>query len=193
MTPFGSRDRRALMVGAASIAVVLAFGRGMPSLMRRTTASQQEAAEMRAELARARGDLADSASLAGEVNRARSAWSSYESSAIDAPTLASAAGTLGAIISVAAEEAGLAVGSMSMSLDTSDARVSRLSARIQCSGDLSAVAGFLAAIEAGTPALFVPSVAITRSEIGTQAGGPEHLAMDVTVNGFHLASRESRR
>ena len=193
MIPFASRDRRALIVGVASIAVVLAFGRGMPAVLRRTAALQQEAAELRAELSRAKGNLADSAHLAREVDRARSAWSSYESAAIEAPTLASAAGILGAMISVAADEAGLAVSSMSMSLDTSDATVSRLNARIQGSGDLAAVAGFLAAIEAGTPALFVPAVAITRSETGTHAGGPEHLTMDVTVNGFHLATGPARR
>ena len=182
-----ARDRRVLMIGAAIIALVLGVGRGMPLLSRHTDAARRNAVDLERELRRARRDIADSGGVVRELARAREAWFSYEAAAIVAPSTSPAAGTLGAIASSAAEDVGLRVSSLSVQLDTIHATVHTVSARLQGSGNAEAVARFLSTIEAGAPALFVPSLALTQSDFGM--GGPRgsSLAIDVTIRGYHLA------
>lgn len=181
------RDRRVLMIGAIIIALVLGVGRGLPLLVRQTDVARRDALDLERELLRARRDIADSAGGVRELARAREALSSYEAAAIVAPSAASAAGTLGAIASSAAEDVGLRVSSLSVQLDTTHATVHTVSARLQGSGSAEAVAQFLSTIEAGTPALFVPSLALTQSDFGMGGSRSSSLAIDVTLRGYHLA------
>ena len=186
-----ARDRRALLVGGATVLAAVMASRVAPWGIGRAVAAEQDLRERASLLARARADLADAPLLrdsAGVLTRAVVGL---------APTLLSGDTPVEALADLAGRLT-LAASRNQVTLERTDqladslaaGRLRRVRVRTALESDIRGVMGFLRAIELGDAVLSIEDVRIVAADPNSGEQVPEILRVEVTVTGWFLAHRE---
>lgn len=175
-------DGRTLVVGVITVAMILAFNRGAPALMRwqhdaiRTT---------RFELQRRREDVA----LARRLPVLRAQWRrtgelkvQLDSAEIVASTPVAAGSRLMSVISDLAQDAGVEVNSVRLiERDSPHEQSHSAIVSVQLTGGLEDAIVFVSTLEAGPPAATVTDFSIAPAADPVSAGEPRTLQVAMTV------------
>lgn len=190
------RERRTLVVGAATVTALLGLGKGVPAWRRWDGLTRAAARETMAEAARARASV-ERLGVVRESLDARSArYRALTSRFVAGETPATAAGALASVITEWAARSGLTLGAVSVRVDSAAGAPPRSSrgpslARISVSGDavgdLAGVTTFLGDLEQGPLLLAVRELALTQPDPAAPGDRPEMLRVEFVIEGLTLA------
>ena len=181
------RDRRVLAIGAITVAVLVAGSKGMPAWLSWVRDTRAEAAELAREAARARSSVTTSGGLRDSLSARRARLGELAPSIIEGDTPAVAAGALLELLSNAAEESNVRLGSVQLRTDTtSRATFSRVGVRADFTGDIIGVASMLYLLEGGAELLSIRELSITQPEPAAGDDRQEALRVSLLVEGLML-------
>lgn len=184
MRQLSARDRRALLVGSALVALALALGRGLPAWLELLESSRSDADQRRRALADARAVIAAEPALRDSLIARRVRYLEVAPALIAAVTPSAMASRLGAIVSAAATNAGVAVSSVVLRADTaSSSGFGRPLVRGEARGDISGLTQFLLLIDLGPPLLRVVELTVTQAEPAA-VGRAEELRIAFVIEGI---------
>ena len=184
MRQLSARDRRALLVGSALVALALALGRGLPAWLELLESSRSDADQRRRALADARAVIAAEPALRDSLIARRVRYLEVAPALIAAVTPSAMASRLGAIVSAAATNAGVAVSSVVLRADTaSSSGFGRPLIRGEARGDISGLTQFLLLIDLGPPLLRVVELTVTQTEPAA-VGRAEELRIAFVIEGI---------
>lgn len=184
MRQLSARDRRALLVGSALVALALALGRGLPAWLELLESSRGDADHQRRALADARAVIAAEPALRDSLVARRVRYLEVAPALIAAVTPSAMASRLGAIVSAAATNAGVAVSSVVLRADTaSSSGFGRPLIRGEARGDISGLTQFLLLIDLGPPLLRVVELTVTQTEPAA-VGRAEELRIAFVIEGI---------
>ena len=184
------RERRTVVAGIAIIAGIVGFGRGLPAWRSWMSEARASAQELRAELVRARSDVAglkaSSDSLAVRSSRLDSASRTY----LDGASPNAAAASLASTVSRLAETAGVRVASVGARVDSSKLASARAIASVTAVGDVRGLTRLLAGIERGPLLLSVASLSVSQGEVAAADDRAEALRIEMSVEGLVAPPRK---
>jgi hypothetical protein len=185
MTP---RDRRALLVGAATIAVAVVALRLAP-LAGKQVRSAREDLEAHAELlARMQTDVRDAARLQDSAEVVRRRMAGLAGQVLSPGNEAEAAASLGALVSMAAERQRVRVSRTEAVADSARAGLARrVSLRATLESDTAGLLGLLGALARGPAVLTVADLRVAADAPPAPAAS-ELLHTEITVRGWYLPS-----
>ena len=188
-----ARDRRALTIGVATIAVLFAIGKGFPRLLSWERDARSDASDQQEDLDRATAEIAR-ARIVQDSAKARGARIIALAPALiegDSPATASA--TLAGIISGAAARSNVKIGALQLRADTSSrGTFVRVGVRGDATGDIAGVTAMIAALEGGPTLLAVRELSITQPEALASADHAEALRVELSVEGLMLRPHPER-
>lgn len=184
------RDRRVLALGAATIGLLFALGRGVPALRRWEREQRAEAAELAAEAARARGSVRAHGVVRDSLKARETRFLALAPLLLGGETPAVAGATLASLVSGAAAACSVRLGAVQVRADSAGQGVfTRVAVRADAVGDVRGVTGFLAALERGPALLAVRELSVSQSEPAAPPDRPEVLRIELTVEGLVLSPR----
>jgi type II secretion system (T2SS) protein M len=181
------RERRTLRIGTAAIVSLIAFSRGFPawSTWRRDTAIA--AGELTAEARRAESSVGRAAALGDTLAARQRRFLALAPAVLSGDSPALAAGTLADLVSGAAANAGVRLGSIQPRGDTaSRGMFTPVAIRASGVGDVRGVMRLLVTLEAGPTLLSVRELAITQPEPAAGADRAEQLRIDLLIEALAL-------
>jgi hypothetical protein len=179
------REMRVLVAGIATIASLVAAGRGVPAWYRWHDRVTQRAADVRRELDRARARVRDSGAVRDSLATRAKRMSALMPALVSRSAPAQAAGELAALIGDAAQEAGMRVASLQVRPDTvRGSGYTRVAVRADLVGDVAGLSAVLATLESGLPLLDVRELSVTQPELASAGGRPEALRVQLFVVGL---------
>jgi hypothetical protein len=184
------RDRHALYIGFLSICTLIVLSRGVPAWLAWKESAREDATIVAAEvsnadaLLRARGSLSDS--LASRGGRFVTLIPKFLTGSSP-----EAAGTvLASLVSDAASEAQVQVGSLEIHADSLGVDdISRVAVRATGFGDVGGVMAMLAGLEGAPQLLIVRSLTIDQAEPDAPTTTMERLQFTIVVEGLLLTAR----
>ncbi|MBA3889831.1 MAG: hypothetical protein H0X64_04810 [Gemmatimonadaceae bacterium] len=187
------RDRRALLVGAAALAGLVVFIRGVPAAVRWNEAAMERAAVMRL-----RADAA--ATAVGAAGRTESqlvalnrTLEGVDDLLLDGANPSGAGAALAELIAAASEDAEVALGSVELRVDQhDDAPIERVAVRTTITGDAAAVAYFIASLEVGPALLRIRELGISASMAHGLPGDAGGVTADIVIDGLYRARLAER-
>ena len=186
------RDRRALVIGACVILIVLVVRNVVPALLTWQRGVRDAASRNEEKLGRANLSLRRAAQVQDSL-RSRSARVVALAPAVlggDSPATASA--TLAGIVSGAAARSNVRIGALQLSADTAARGIfTRVSVHGDATGDITGITTMLGALEGGPTLLAVRELSITQPEPGAPSDHAEALRVELAVVGLML--RQSAR
>ncbi len=187
------RDRRALIVGGATVlTAVLAF-RVLPWCIGRVLAEERDLREKRILLVRARADLADAPLLRDSAGVLTRAVVGLAPKLLSGDMPAEALSDLSGRLNLAASRNQAKLERTDQLADSMAAgRLRRIRVRTALESDIRGVMGFLRAIEGSDAVLSIEDIRIVAADPGSGEQVPEVLRVEVTVTGWFLAQREKR-
>jgi hypothetical protein len=181
------RDRRALVLGASVILVVLLGKNVIPAILSGQREARDTASRNEEKLARATVSLKRATQVRDSL-RARGARVIALAPALlggDSPATASA--TLAGIVSGAAARGNVRIGALQLSSDTAARGMfTRIGVHGDATGDIAGITAMLASLEGGPTLLAVKDLSITQPEPGAPADRAEALRIEMTVVGLML-------
>lgn len=184
------RDRRALYVGFMSVSILIVLARGVPLWLAWTRAAQDDARAATMELARADALLSSRRMLADSLSARGGRLVSVMPVFLAGTNSEAAGATLAGVISQAAADSRMEMGSMEVRADSlGTGEVAQVSVRAVASGDVSGVMQMLAAIESAPQLLAVRSVRIDQPEPDASPATMERLQLTLVVEGLLLTPR----
>lgn len=179
------RDRRVLAIGAITVAVLVAGTKGVPAWLAWVRDTRVEATEFAREATRAQGSVATSGALRDSLAARRARLEELGPSIIESESPAVAAGALAEILSNAAAESNVRLGSVQLRTDTtSRSAFSRVGVRAEFTGDIIGVASMLYLLEGGAELLAIRELSITQPEPAAGDDRPEALRVSLLVEGL---------
>ncbi|HET7584030.1 MAG TPA: type II secretion system protein GspM [Gemmatimonadaceae bacterium] len=192
MISLSPRDRRALSLGGAVLALLLLVARGLPAWSAWATSQRAIADQLAAQVARARSDVRSSAPTHDSLVMRGKRMVALAPRILAGESPASAVATLGGVLSGAAATAGVQVGAVQMSVDSSaTSAFSRVRVRASATGDIAGVTELLRELEQGPTLLSVRELNLSQPEPAAPASQPEALRIELVVEGLAL-NRQSR-
>ena len=187
-----ARDRRALLIGALGVLAVLALSRGVPMYAGWLEESIAERREAQAEVAHGRA-LISHADAARESTIVRGRRLIGAAPAILIGETVNAAGaTLAGILSGAAAQSGVKLGTVQLRSDSlSHGAFTRVGARVDATGDIRGVMQMLALLETGPTLLRVRSFGIAQSDVSAGDDRTEALHVEIETEGLMLNPRKA--
>lgn len=190
MTP---RDRRALVVGGAVIAIAVIGLRVLPTGVRRATAAHALLRERAGLLARTRAELASLPKLRDSAAVLTRALVALAPQVLSGSTPAEASADLSGRMNLAASRAPARVDRLDPLPDSSGrGRLGRARVHAALQTDVRGLVAFLRAIDAGDEVLTLDELRIEAPEPGAPDRGPEILRVEVTVSGWYIRPRDAR-
>jgi hypothetical protein len=188
------RDRRTLIIGAASIGTLLLAARGLPAWRAWVAASRTAAVERSAEAARAEGLVRVLPALRDSLAARNLRFLTLAPELVSGGSVNAAGAALASLVSNAAADAGVKLGAVQLrSRDVPPGKPPPSFVRIRVEGDVTGdihgITHFLLALERGPVRLVVRDLTITQSDA---VGAPDHaevLHATVAVEGLALAAR----
>lgn len=181
------RDRRVLAIGAITVTLLVAGTKGIPAWRSWVRDTRAEAAELAREAARAQGSVAMAGALRDSLSARRARLEELAPSVVEGDTPAVAAGALAELLSNAAAESNVRLGSVQLRTDTtSRATFSRVGLRADFTGDIIGVASMLYLLEGGAELLSIRELSITQPEPAAGNDRPEALRVSLLVEGLML-------
>lgn len=188
MTP---RDRRAVLFGAAVVAVAVAL-RLAPVAVRQVRMAREGLEARAAILVRMRADVRDAARLQDSVKVVRSRVAGLAAKLLSQGTEAEVAASLGALVSMAAERQRVRVSRTEALADSGRAGPARrVSLRATLESDTAGLLGFLGALARGPAVLTVGDLRVA-AEPPQLLTGAELLHTEITVRGWYLPPAGAR-
>jgi hypothetical protein len=190
-----TQDRRMLAIGVVAMAVLVGGGRGVPVLLRWTRDRRASAASVVEATARAEASVRHSRETQALLGVARTRLAAYDSATLTGSSPATAGAALAEIVSDAASDAEITLGSVQLRGDSiSRTALTRVAARASVSGDLNGIALFLETLEGVPELLAIRELSITQSGQPGVPGQPETLRAELLVEGvWRNPERGARR
>jgi hypothetical protein len=183
LSALSPRDRRALVIGIASIGGLVVVGRVVPAWRVWETATVSSASEAARSAARdqvlARNARAIHDSLAARKGRLTALAPSW----LEGDSPAAAGAGLAALVTRAATDAAMTLGTVDIRTDSvgHEAFVP-VHVRLSLNGDIQGLATMLAALDRGPVAMRVASLAVQGGDPAAPAQRPEILHADLTID-----------
>jgi hypothetical protein len=182
------RDRRALVIGACVILIVVVGRNTVPALLTWQRDARAAASRNEEKLGRAMLSLKRAAQVKDSL-KSRSARVVALAPALlggDSPATASA--TLAGIVSGAAARSNVRIGALQLSADTAATRgvFTRVSVHGDATGDIAGITAMLSALEGGPTLLAIRELSITQPEPGAPSDHAEALRVELAVVGLML-------
>lgn len=188
-----SRDRRALVLGGATALAAVLGLRVLPWGIGSALSAQRELHQQAALLARARADLAESPRLRDSAEVLTPAVVALAPKLLSGDTPAEAVADLSGRLNLAASRNEAKLERTDQVPDSAVAgRLRRVRVRASVETDIRGVMGYLRAIEFGDAVLSVADLRIVAPDPSSGERMPEVLRLEVTVDGWFLAPRETR-
>lgn len=187
------RDRRALILGGAVVAVAILGLRVLPSGLKRATAARALLTERAALLARTREELAALPRLRDSAAVLTQALVALAPQVLSGSTPTEASADLSGRMNLAASRAPARLDRLDPLADSSSqGRLGRVRVHASLETDVRGVVAFIQAIDAGDEVLTLDELRIESPEPGGGAAdrGPERLRIEVTVSGWYLKARD---
>jgi hypothetical protein len=187
-----TRERRALAFGVGLILLLLIVGRGMPRLHAWVRGRTDTADALALKLNRARASVNDERRNQLLAHDASLRLARYDSAMLSGhlPTLASA--RLAALLSECAEATETQLGAVQLSSDSTRAQLGHVTARVEVTGDLEAIALFLDALEEGPELLAVRQLDLAPDGSVSAPAQPERLRAQILVEGVYRSAEATR-
>jgi type II secretion system (T2SS) protein M len=187
------RDRRAVVIGACVILIVLGGRYAAPGLSTWQREARDAASGSAEKLARAKASLGRAAQVQDSL-KVRSARVIALAPALlggDSPATASA--TLAGIVSGAAARSNVRIGALQLSADTATRGIfTRVTVHGDATGDIAGITAMLAALEGGPTLLAVRELSITQPEPGAPSDHAEALRVELSLVGLMLRQSAER-
>lgn len=184
------RDRRALLVGVLSIVAMTIVSRGLPAWRAWQHDTRQQATTVIAELSRAEALLRSHRTLADSLAARGERFAGLIPEFLSGKSPAAAGATLAGLVSGAAADAGVELGSVEIRPDSlGSGELTRVSVRVNASGDVRGVMNMLATLESGPELLAIRSLKIDQPDPGASSATMERLRVTLVVEGLLLTPR----
>lgn len=184
LSQLSQRDRRTLVLGAVAVAAMLLVFRGIPAWRARVRDSRAEAEALTERLALTRRIVAQQSTHDGV--KAPNVLS-YAPALLDGDTPAQAAAALASYVSETAAAAGVQLGGIQLSIDSSakDRELYHVRVRADGSGDVRGVTTLLQLLESdGVPLLAVREFSISQSDPAAPPNRAETLRISFEAEGL---------
>jgi len=189
-----SRDRRTLIVGVSAVGVLLALGRGVPTLVQWQSAQRAEAATISTDLAVARAGARLMPQLLDSLRSRQARLAVIDSAMLVGSTPAAAAAGLASALQDIADDASVKVSAMQLQADSAGTGgVVQVGVRVTAVSDVYGLLALLRALEGGRTLLAVRELAVTQPEPAAPASKQETLRLDVMVVGLARIAAEAAR
>ena len=190
----GARDKRVLAIGASVCLTLVVAARGVPALRGWTRDARASAAQLAAEMANAQRSLVRAKETHDSLKARGARYFALGPRLLDGKTAAGGGGALASLVSDAAAEANLRLGSIQVRQDSAGASAFTLVAvRADLTGDIGGIAAMLATLERGPALLAVRELSITQPEPAAGDDRPEALRVALLVEGIMLTPKEEAR
>jgi len=187
------RDRRALVGGAAAIALVLGVVRAVPAARSWDREARAESGELRAALARDRAMIARSATVRESTIARGRRIIALAPSLLGGETVAGAAASLASLLSGAAAQSNVRLGAVQLRGDSlSHSAFTRIGAHVDATGDVTGISHLLSALERGSAVIAIKSFAITQPDVAAGDDRVEALHLEMDVEGIMLNPKRSK-
>jgi Type II secretion system (T2SS), protein M subtype b len=182
------RDRRTLAIGAAVVLALVLVARGLPAWRRWDAGTRASAAEMAAEAARAEQTVRLLPASLDSLQARRTRFIRLGGGVLEGESTAAAGASLAGLVSGAAAQAGVQIGSVQVRPDSASAGTFlRISVRADGTGDLPAITRMLGLLEGAPELLAVREISITQPNPGGPAEQAEALRLELAVEGLAFA------
>ncbi|HEX5178976.1 MAG TPA: GspMb/PilO family protein [Gemmatimonadaceae bacterium] len=175
-----NRDRRALAVGAVSIAAMIAFVKVVPSLRRWDDRLELRQALLTRQVSAARQLLGHDRAMRDSLSARSRALEGVEVGLLRAESKSAAEAALASLVSATAAAAGVKIDALALDADVDDG-VELVTVSGGATGDIAGVAQFISALEAERARLALRSMSIRPSDVATVDTRAESLRLEFTV------------
>jgi hypothetical protein len=191
ITSISGRDRRTLIVGCATLVLLIGASRGAPALRDALARRVAIQAALRRRLAAARAAGRMMPALRDSLVARRTRLAALNAHVITASTPAAASAMLGALVERIADDANIKVSSLDLRSDSvAKSSTTRLSLRMTAEGDAAGLGTFLTAVEQRPEAMVVRQLSISQGDATASDDRVEVLRFDVTIDGLALVSAD---
>jgi hypothetical protein len=185
-----ARDQSVLAIGITVCAALIVGTRGLPALLRWTRDTRASAAQLGAEVARARESIARSRETRDSLAVCNERYLAFAARLLDQQTAAGAGGSLASLVSEAAATSNVRVGTVQIRADTTNVNAfMHVTVRADLTGDIRGLARMLATLENGETLLAVRATSISQPELGTGDDRAEVLRAELVVEGLMPSTR----
>ncbi|MGH7632627.1 MAG: GspMb/PilO family protein, partial [Gemmatimonadaceae bacterium] len=187
-----ARDRRVLFWGVVVIALILLTGRGVPRLRVWASARSAEVDALALQVQRARASVDGGSSNQRIAQQATLKLARYDSAMLGGRVPTTAGAQLAEVLAESAEATETQLGAVQLSSDSTRMRLGHVTARVEVTGDLEAIALFLDALEEGPELLAVRELDLAPDGSVSAPTQPERLKAQILVEGVYRAADTKR-
>ncbi len=178
------RDRRALVLGLAIVAVALAVVRIVPGLVRTAAVLRERAATARSAVQSAREAIAAGPTMRESLAVRGQRLAGWAPRLLGGSSTAEAQAELAAWLSGSAAVHNVRVLRQDVGADSSVSLFQRLTQRVEAEGDISGVVGWLGAIESDQRLAQVASMRV--NALDPAASGAERLHVELVIHAWAI-------
>ena len=177
-----TRDRRALLVGVASIGGLLVVGRALPAWRRWQADVIASAQSINAAAARDRVLALNARAIHDSLHARRARLTALAPTWLSEDSPAAASAALAALVTRAATDAAMTLGALDLRTDSVGPEpFVPIHVRLSVTGDVQGLATFLAALDRGPCTLNVRSLDVQAGDPAAPAQRPEVLHADLMI------------
>ena len=185
------RDQRTLGVGAFTIAMLMVVSRGIPAIRTWDAERVREARETAAQLASIRIGRRQASALRDSLAARRARLASIDSTLGAGASASAVAAALASTLEDLADRNAVKVTALQIRADSvARGGMTRVEVRLSGITDVTGLAGFLAAVEAGPMPVVVRELDVSQPEPTAADDKPEALRIDVLVSGVGLVKAD---
>ena len=185
------RDQRTLGVGAFTIATLMVVSRGIPAIRTWDAERVREARETAAQLASIRIGRRQASALRDSLAARRARLASIDSTLGAGASASAVAAALASTLEDLADQNAIKVTALQIRADSvARGGMARVEVRLSGIPDVTGLASFLAAVEAGPMPVVVRELDVSQPEPTAADDKPEALRLDVLVSGVGLVKAD---
>jgi hypothetical protein len=195
-----ARDRKTLMVGGTTVALLFALARGLPAALAWQRDRISDAATLTQQTTTSRTNARLLPARRDSLRAREARLAAIDSVMLSGPSASSAAADLAASLEEICDSSRFKVTAMQLRADSAaTGSLVAVAVRVTGTTDVLGLAAFLHAVEGGDAPLIVREMAVTQPEPAAPAGKVESLRVDILVEaiarviGPQSAKPEARR
>jgi type II secretory pathway component PulM len=182
ITSLTPRDRRTLMTGASAVAVILLFGKAIPTVARWQADRVALARESRDRLTEARAAASGMPGINDSLRARAARLAAMRRTLLRASTPEGAASALATIVQSSARTHGVDVQTIALHPDsTIRAELARVRVRLNAEGDVRGLSALLSALEGGSVPVSVRELVLTQADALAPPTSMETLRFDLVI------------
>ena len=185
-----ARDRKVLAIGAEVCAALIIVTRGAPAALRWTAEARASGAQLVGEAERGRESVARANETRDSLRVRGARYYALGRSLLQGESVAGGGGALASLLSDAAAEANVRLGSVQVRADSAGGGAfTTVGVRGTATGDIRGIAALLRTLEGGPAMLAVRELSVTQPEPAAGDERPEVLQVQLLVEGIMLTPR----